>query len=86
MNLQQLFDKTQATLDPSVRCAHANLEALPGCGRPFPSVRRLYSSRRHRHITRPALIAITQRDDTVVLRASEARRLAHALMRAAGRR
>jgi hypothetical protein len=53
-------------------------------GRPFPSVRRLTHTRRTGRST-GTLIAIEQRDDTVVVASEEARRLARLLMRAARR-
>lgn len=86
MNLQHAYDQTAASSNPGHPCAGAAVLPAGSCGRPFPSVRRVSAARAHRGSGRPALIAISQRDDTVVVAASEARRLARALIRAAGRR
>ena len=84
MSLQQIGNQTQP--GGSLQCAHAERSVRRSCDRPFPSVRRLRTGRRYTGSSGAALIAISQRDDTVVLPASDARRLAAALLRAARRR
>jgi hypothetical protein len=86
MNLQQAYDQNDTTPRTAQCCGGTQLAPAQSCGRPFPTVRRLSAGRRHEASSRTALIAVSQRDDTVVLRAGEARRLARALIRAAGRR
>ncbi len=51
--------------------------------RPAPVVRRYLRSGRGAPHSRASMLAISQRDDTVLVAASQARRLAYALLRAA---